>query len=54
MYLHSLLCFFNGVPIEITSSAIGLKICVIYSGIKKYKCITKKKEKKRNMTKYYC
>ena len=33
-------------PIGITSSAIGLKICGITAGIKKYKTtITKKKEK---------
>ena len=31
------------VPIEITSSAIGLKICAITSGIKTYKSIIKKK-----------
>ena len=47
MCLYSLLWFFNGVPIGITSSAIGLEICVIIAGIKKYKWITKKKEKKR-------
>ena len=28
-----------GIPIRITSSAIGLKICVITAGIKKYKSI---------------
>ena len=33
-----------GIPIEITSSAIGLKICVITAGIKKYKSIIKKKK----------
>ena len=31
-----------GIPIGITSSAIGLKICAIPAGIKKYKSITKK------------
>ena len=35
-----------GVPIAITSSAIGLKICVITTVIKKYKSITNKKKKK--------
>ena len=33
-----------GIPMGITSSAIGLKICVITAGIKKYKSIIKKKE----------
>ena len=35
-----------GVPIGITSSAIGLKICAIAAGIKKYRSIIKKKKKK--------
>ena len=35
-----------GIPIEITSSAIGLKICAITAGIKKYQSINKKKKKK--------
>ena len=35
-----------GIPIGITSFAIGLKICVITAGIKKYKSIKKKKKKK--------
>ena len=34
-----------GVPIAITSSPIGLKICVKTAGIKKYKSIIKKKKK---------
>ena len=34
-----------GIPIGITSSVIGLKICVITAGIKKYKSIKKKKKK---------
>ena len=34
------------VPIRITSSAIGLKICAIAAGIKTYKSIIKKKKKK--------
>ena len=38
-----------GILIGITSSAIGLKICAITAGIKKYKSITKKR--KRSMIK---
>ena len=34
-----------GIPIGITSSAIGLKNCVITAAIKKYKSIIKKKRK---------
>ena len=37
-----------GIPIRVTSSAIGLKICAITSAIKKHKSITKKKKKKHN------
>ena len=37
-----------GIPIGITSSTIGLKICVITPGIKKYKSIIKKKTKKHD------
>ena len=37
-----------GIPIGITSSAIGLKICAIAAGIKKYKSIIKKKKKKHD------
>ena len=40
-----------GIPIEIMSSAIGLKICVVTAGIKKYKSIINKKKirkKKKN------
>ena len=37
-----------GTPIGITSSVIGLKICVITAGIKKYKSITKKKKKEHD------
>ena len=36
-----------GIPLGITSSAIGLKICIITAGIKKYKSTNK--ERKRNM-----
>ena len=38
-----------GIPIGITSSAIGLKICAITAGIKNYKSIIKKR--KRSMIK---
>ena len=34
-----------GIPIGITSSTIGFKICVITAGIKRYKSINKKKKK---------
>ena len=37
-----------GIPIGITSSAIGLKICVITAGIKKYKSLIKSKKKKHD------
>ena len=33
------------VPVGITSSAIGIKICAIIAGIKKYKSIIKKEKK---------
>ena len=36
------------IPIGITSSAVGLKICAITAGIKKYKLIIKKKKKKHD------
>ena len=36
-----------GIPIGVTSSAIGLKICVITAGIKEYESINKKN--KRNI-----
>ena len=36
------------IPIGITSSANGLEICAIISGIKKYQSIIKKKEKKHD------
>ena len=40
-----------GILIGITSSAIGLEICAIAAGIKKYKPVIKRK---RSMIKYYC
>ena len=36
------------IPIGIASFTIGLKICVITAGIKKYKSIIKKKRKKHD------
>ena len=40
----SLVC----VPVGITSSAAGIKICAITAGVKKYKSIIKKKKKKHD------
>ena len=37
-----------GISEGITSSAVGLNICAITAGIKKYKSIIKKKKKKHN------
>ena len=37
-----------GTPIGITSSTVGLKICVKTGRIKKYKSIIKKKKKKHH------
>ena len=37
-----------GIPIGITSSAIGLKICAITAGIKKYKSIINKNKNKHD------
>ena len=49
MCLHFCLFFpLIGVFIGITSSAIGLKICAITAGIKKYTSIINKKKKKRD------
>ena len=44
----STLAYLLGIAIGITSSAIGLKICAITAGIKKYKSIIKKKKKKHD------
>ena len=38
------------IPIGITSSAIGLKICIITAGIRKHKSIIKKKKKTYDKT----
>ena len=37
-----------GIPVGITSSDVGLKICAIAAIIKKYKSIIKKKKKKHD------
>ena len=49
------------VSVGITSSEVGLKICAITAGIKKYKSIIKKKKKHdeivflgKNKKKYHC
>ena len=44
----SAFAFLVGIPIGITSSAIGLKIYAITTGIKKHNSIIKKKEKKND------
>ena len=36
------------IPIGIVSSAMGVKVCVITAGIKKYMSVIKKKRKKRD------
>ena len=43
-------CFSSllGIPIRNTSSAIGLKVCAIAAGIKKYKSTIKKKKEKHD------
>ena len=40
--------FLVGIPIGITSSAVGIKICAITAGIKKHKSMFKKKKEKHN------
>ena len=42
--LTSLVC----VPVGITSSAVGIKICAIFAVIKKYTSVIKKKKKKKH------
>ena len=44
----SVSAFLHGISIGITISAIGLNICAITPGIKKYKSIIKKKKKKHD------
>ena len=48
MCSHSSSASLVAIPVRITSSGIGLKICVITARIKKYKLIIKKKKKKHN------
>ena len=45
MYCNFYFCFLLGIPIGITSPAIGLKICAIAAGIKKFKKKKKKHDK---------
>ena len=45
MYFLSAFVSLLDIPLEITSSAIRLKICAITAGIKTYKPTIKKKEK---------
>ena len=47
-YINFCFSSFLGIPIGITCSAIGLQICAITAGIKKFKSIIKKKKKKRD------
>ena len=39
----SAFAFLLGIPIGITRSTVGSKICVVTAGVKKYKSIIKKK-----------
>ena len=39
-----------GISIGITDTAIGLKICAIAAGIKNFKSVMKRKEKKQDKT----
>ena len=39
-----------GIPTEITSSVVGLKNCAITAGIKNYKSVMKKRNKKHGET----
>ena len=48
MFYISAFASLVGIPLGITSSAIGLKLCAITAGIKKYKSIVKKKKKKHD------
>ena len=36
-----------GIPIYVTSSALGLKTCSVTTGINKYKSVIKKKKKRK-------
>ena len=48
MYFYFWFFFFDGILIGATISAIGLKICSVTAGIKKYKSIIKKKKKRHD------
>ena len=48
MYLIFTFAYIFGIPIGITSSAIGLKICAVTAGIEKCKSMTKKRKKKHD------
>ena len=37
-----------GIPVDIASSAVGIKICSLTAGVKKYKSMIKKKKKKHD------
>ena len=49
MYFNFSFASLLGIPIGITSSAIGLKICTTAARIKKYKSIIKKNKKKHDI-----
>ena len=49
---NSLFTSLIGIPVGITISAIGLKICAITAGIKKHKSIIKKNKKKHEKINY--
>ena len=44
----SAFAFLIGIPVGITSSKIGLKLCIMTAGIKHYQSIIKKKNKKHD------
>ena len=46
--LVSAFAYLDSIPVVITSSTVGLKICIITAGIEKYKSIIKEKKKKHN------
>ena len=46
MHFHFCFCFFSWFSLGNTTSAVGLKKCVINAEVKKYKSIIKKKKKK--------
>ena len=47
-YVEHLLLLISAVTRYVSISVMGLRICVITAGIKKYKSIIKKKKKKRD------